>query len=240
MHSSLIVRAPQNTNRQAQQRNNESQLHPISNKASILRFTDHNTKSEKCEIETDPLHAQQDSPTHGGRNLQNVIPNIFWYQIVKWMTENALSNGKKRLISRTVKEFPQHFRSFYNANIMRASLYWNIFHQIMSRPQSGTHPDYLAFTSTCSRVRRHFTKTRYGRGRKRLHWDLVPQDMLCAEFDRPQKTGLRFKSRFLRLVALDIITNSDLLLRNNIAVDPERIVLIKKLVRTISSAIFMK
>lgn len=241
MHASPIVRALQNANRQAQRNNSECQGHPVSNEGSLLHSTAHVTNSEDGEIEPQEVNTEHDPPTVNGRNLQHVIPDIFRYHIVTWMINDASSNGEKGLKSRTVKEFPHHFRSSYNANIMRASRYWNMRHEISSRHDGRSHSNSVSFTSATNYgIKKHYSKARPGRGRKRSPWVSVLYDLLYAEFDRLRKTGLRFESCLLRQLAIDIITNSAHPLCHNGTVDSERGIPIKELIRPMWISRFMQ
>jgi hypothetical protein len=55
------------------------------------------------------------------RALQHVSTLDARELVVKWMIDEAKISGDKGIISRAVKNFPQHFRGNYKANVQKAS-----------------------------------------------------------------------------------------------------------------------
>jgi hypothetical protein len=66
----------------------------------------------------------ESSPTDGRkRKLQQVSTIQARIKVVKWMVEDEKENGKRRLFTRVLKEFPGDFRGTQNANFMKAARY---------------------------------------------------------------------------------------------------------------------
>lgn len=153
--------------------------------------------------------SSQDDSSQKSRKLQNVIPDLHRFRIVSWMVTNFDEHGKIGLMSRTICHFPQHFRSTYNANIVRASRYWKSKESIIARHSNKQRTNDISFSmSSHNGIKRHLTKARPGRGRKRARWVQVLYPLIVSEFDLLRKTGVRFDSRLLRQLALDIISKS--------------------------------
>lgn len=243
MEASPIIRALQNAAHQSQQRKEAQQRNALSK--------DSGNSIATLEPQPPPVDENGHATGHSmwscaersnqRRALQHVIPDLHRFHIVKWMINDASVNGEKNLKSRAVKEFPDHFRGSYNANIMRASRYWNLRQQILSRHETNTRENDLVITSASSSgIKKTLVKARAGRGRKRARWVNVLYELLNVEFDRLRKAGLRFESRLLRQLALDIIENSDDPACNNRTLDPRTGILIKELIRPMWITRFMQ
>ncbi|KAG0571991.1 hypothetical protein KC19_VG059700 [Ceratodon purpureus] len=65
------------------------------------------------------------TPIDGGSNrkraVQHVSTRATRKAVVKWMIEDEAINGKKLLISRAVKAFPEHFFEADKSNLQKAS-----------------------------------------------------------------------------------------------------------------------
>lgn len=190
--------------------------------SSAAAEDDHIDDSEQAPQEvgsTTTLSTQPDS-AQTSRTAQNVIPDVYRFRIVKWMVADLEANGQKNLMARAIRQFPQHFRSSYNANIIRAMRYWKARDAILSRHANGNRSNNISFSlSSHNGIKKSLTKARPGRGRKRTQWVQILYPLLIAEFDRLRKSGVRFDSRLLRQLALDILANSTNAECNNYTVD---------------------
>lgn len=243
MDASPIIRALQNAAHQAHQRRTALQGNLTTQPSATLVAADQPQQPivEANTQVTAPSTESSQATTTQRRSLQHVIPDLHRYRIAQWMISDAAMNGEKKLMSRTLKQFPDHFRGAYNAKIMRASRYWKNRHDLIARHQPNARNNDLVLTSVSrTGIKKHLVKARAGRGRKRAKWVTVLYELLCAEFDRLRKTGLRFDSRLLRQLALDTIAYSDDPSCNGTTIDPQTGISIKELIRPMWITRFMQ
>ncbi len=146
----------------------------------------------------------------GKRNLQHVTTLESRVKVLKWMKEEE-KVGAKKIPSRAVALFPEHFRSMTaNANLQKAN------RLLKSLPQL---PELIEAPKTFSIVvqggrREGQVKALDGRGRKLEGWVSWLYPLLLEEFHRLKRAGLKFSPGVLKLVALDIVQCSDNILFN--------------------------
>lgn len=142
--------------------------------------------------------------------------------VVKWMKQQEVANGSKHISVRTVRNFPELFRSSHNANITRASRLWK---QRSEYPDEGDRSNLRGETSVVSRqtkigLKRVNLKAREGRGRKRASWVKALHADLRDEFDRLRKLGVKFNHRTLRALAQQLLADSNSEAYSSNMVDP--------------------
>ncbi|KAG0607728.1 hypothetical protein M758_8G050100 [Ceratodon purpureus] len=108
------------------------------------------------------------TPIDGGSNrkraVQHVSTRATRKAVVKWMIEDEAINGKKLLISRAVKAFPEHFFGADKSNLQKASCWWKRREEILEDDDDEHDPEVTCRVRVSSRGS---LKARAGRGRKR-------------------------------------------------------------------------
>ena len=134
-------------------------------------------------------------PPSSKHRLHNVLPIAKRAAIVYWMKKNVTDNGNKHIASRTVREFPQHFRGTVNANLTRAKRLWSARDDYSNQDGGMTTQGMTTSITRVTRTgpKRSCLKARVGRGRKRQAWVGALHIELREEFDRLQKVGVKFK-----------------------------------------------
>lgn len=109
------------------------------------------------------------SPLDGGSNrkraVQHVSTRATRKAVVSWMVEDEAANGKKLLISRAVKAFPEHFFGADKSNLQKASCWWKRREEILEDDEEDPDPEVTCRVRVGSRG--SSLKARAGRGRKR-------------------------------------------------------------------------
>lgn len=191
-----------------------------SNSASLVNGTSASVESDSLAHDATEQEEVQGtmSGTSRKHKLHHVLPIETKRSIVHWMTTEASNNGENRLMSKTVRMFPQFFKGSQSANHMRARRLWN--DRALLSQQVGTG-DSKKLQSSISRVtsvgrQRCRLKAQHGRGRKRTAWVLALHEDLRAEFDRLRRLGVKFSISTLQELALHILCNegSDAYSRN--------------------------
>jgi hypothetical protein len=146
-------------------------------------------------------------PPH--RALQQVSTIHTRKTVVAWMVEDEAHNGARGLPSRTVRAFPEHFRSDQRANLVRAARWW------AQRDSYFNGPDDVVQTPISSSRSRHgirkraLTKAATGRGQKRSDWVLWLYPRVLEAFDTYRKAGVKFSSKLLIELTLSILVADD-------------------------------
>jgi hypothetical protein len=108
------------------------------------------------------------TPIDGGSNrkraVQHVSTRATRKAVVRWMIEDEAVNGKKLLISRAVKAFPEHFFGADKSNLQKASCWWKRREEILEDDDDEHDPEVTCRVRVSSRGS---LKARAGRGRKR-------------------------------------------------------------------------
>lgn len=127
------------------------------------------------------------------------------------MISDTQENGEENIASRAVRNFPNNFRGGEKANLMKASRWWKqrdvIISNLANKRQKFSIKSVSSVRQVGSRQRVH-KKALSGRGRKRQPWVVWLYATLVEEFDRLRKSGLKFSSKLLKIVAIDILRNS--------------------------------
>ena len=107
------------------------------------------------------------TPIDGGSNrkraVQHVSTRATRKAVVRWMIEDEAVNGKKLLISRAVKAFPEHFFGADKSNLQKASYWWKRREEILEDDDDEHDPEVTCRVRVSSRGS---LKARVGRGRK--------------------------------------------------------------------------
>ena len=142
------------------------------------------------------------------RVLQHVSTKRVKIQVVGWMAETAEREGLKHLSSKTVKNFPDHFRSSTKANLGKASDWWKKKDDILIRGgRMGLNP--RAVTSVQAGGKRVLlTKAAAGRGRKPSLWVEWLHGELEQQFYHLRKAGLQISASVLVAIARDVLRTS--------------------------------
>lgn len=114
-------------------------------------------------------------------------------------------NGKCKLISKTVRQFPAHFRASEKANLQKASDWWvkraKIVENDVANPRS-VQGHQVGVT------RRVNTKAAPGRGPKRAEWVEFLHFELLEEFERLKAARVQLDTRLLLTLAKKILHDS--------------------------------
>lgn len=143
--------------------------------------------------------------------VHNVLTISARAKIVKWMMQEVADNGDKYLFSKTVRQFPEHFRASPSANNMRAMRLWR---ERMRFINDDGDLKLRGTTAAITRVSKAGRKTvrlkaKVGRGRKRQTWvDALHRDLL-QEFERLSKLGVKFNLSTLKHLALNMLRASE-------------------------------
>ncbi|ETV71324.1 hypothetical protein H257_13451 [Aphanomyces astaci] len=117
------------------------------------------------------------------RKLQQVVTISDRVRVMRWMINDALENGEKGVNVRTIAKFPAQFRGEYKKSVSGL----------------GNSTRKVAVLKAVS-----------GRGPKTAPWVLQTHDDLYLEFRRLKALGVKFSASLLRLIAKDVIRQSDL------------------------------
>jgi hypothetical protein len=102
--------------------------------------------------------------SHRKRAVQHVSTRATRKAVVSWMIEDEAINGKKLLISRAVRAFPEHFFGADKSNLQKASCWWKRRDEILEDNDDDHDPEVTCRVRVSSRGS---LKARAGRGRKR-------------------------------------------------------------------------
>lgn len=105
-----------------------------------------------------------DGSSNRKRAVQHVSTRATRKAVVSWMIEDEAVNGKKLLISRAVKAFPEHFFGADKSNLQKASCWWKRREEILEDDDEEHDPEVTCRVRVSSRGS---LKARAGRGRKR-------------------------------------------------------------------------
>ena len=130
----------------------------------------------------------------------------------KWMEQEA-NKGTKHIPSKAVANFPDIFNTGNKKNnLEKASRWYKSREKYIinsSANKSGVSVQSATPYSLTQGSKRIQVKCAQGRGRKREQWVEWLYDELLDEFDRLRKLGVKFSPNTLKLVAKDLVTNSN-------------------------------
>ncbi|SPQ96949.1 unnamed protein product (mitochondrion) [Plasmodiophora brassicae] len=162
---------------------------------------------EEVRIEDDDdANARNDSARK--RKLQHVCTQQSRIRVVKWMIDDEASNGKKGLFARTIRMFPNEFRSSTNANSMKASRWWGDRQEILQVDDDRNNMVSVNHVHP-GKQKKMLTKAAPGRGPKRATWVEWLYGELLSEFDRLRKAGVKFSPGLLIQLSKGILEESD-------------------------------
>lgn len=114
---------------------------------------------------------------------------------------------RKRNVSRTVKMFPQYFKYFSNANLIRARRLWAARDEYknVSYTEKSIESPHSISRNTRYGLERVLMKAKSNRGRRRQAWcDAIQREIFNA-FDCLSKLGVEFCSETLCMLAVDVL-----------------------------------
>ena len=118
--------------------------------------------------------------------------------------------GMKRLMSKTVDNFPDIFKGSRNGDIKKCTRWWENKHNL----RQHTNKTRKSFSRVTISKRGNgglswnYKKALPGRGRKRARWNVELGDAVLCEFDRLRKAGLRFNTNILQTIARQLIAEA--------------------------------
>lgn len=196
--------------RRQEEQNALEQSHLQETQQAIPSFNDTTADADRSSPPT-----AASNPSREGSKEKHKVHHVLTIatraSIVKWMMTEAATNGERHIAAKSIRQFPQFFRSSLNANITRASRLWKARLQYVNDNGDFT---LRGTTSTVTRItkagpKRVQLKARAGRGSKRAKWvDALHLD-LREEFDRLRKLGVKFNLTTLRHLALDMLRASE-------------------------------
>ena len=197
-----VQRAHVNAARRAEGNSSEQSAagcHEASNSVVVAEHGEHDS--------IDGIHTNGKS-SHA---LHHVLPICTRASIVRWMVQEASSNGDRNICSKAVRQFPQFFRASSCANNMRALRLWRSRSSFENDAgvisQRGSSAVVTRVTKAGVKVAR--LKARNGRGRKRGPWVEALHQSVKDEFERLSKLGVKFNLNTLKHLALDILSTGD-------------------------------
>lgn len=166
------------------------------------------SEQDEESVEEHDEHEHRVQQQSRKRALQHVSTKRAKIQVVKWMVETQDREGMKNLPSKTVKQFPMHFRSSIKANLGKATDWWKKRDDILRAERRGQNPRVVVSRQTnLKRVLQRKAAT--GRGRKQALWVQWLHNELQDEFNRLRKAGLQISAQVLIAMAKDILRNSE-------------------------------
>lgn len=138
-------------------------------------------------------------------------------QVVQWTLDEIESSGtERRIASRTVRKFPQHFRGNIKANLAKALGWFKERECILAVPDHEVaRVSHRVFRRRLANgkggVARKdiIVKAGSGRGWNQLPWSVSVQNTLITEFARLSRAVLKFNGVILRMLAKKILINED-------------------------------
>ena len=126
------------------------------------------------------------------------------------MVDATSTDGAKRNASRAIHRFPMQFRGNENANSGKETRLWAAREAFLSYSRIVDNRG-IPFSITPVKgvgFKRVFIMARTVRGRKRAAWVEALHIALQENFDRFQKTGLKFNANLLCHLALCLVRES--------------------------------
>lgn len=121
------------------------------------------------------------------------------------MQEEFEKHGRAKLMSKTVRRFPAHFRGSEKANLQKASDWWNRRNDIVKSEAANPASVHARQVGLIRRVN---TKAGPGRGPKRAEWVEFLYFELLEEFERLKASRVQFDTRLLLTLVKNILQNS--------------------------------
>lgn len=205
LSSSPIVRSIQLANQARDARANASQQ-------IITPETLHVAETDQTDPNADGLTVTPPpaSRAPSGRRAQNVLSKAQKHTIALWMIAQE-DEGKTKIPSKAVSNFPQFFRGAPNANIARAVRYWKERRRTVENYKTAgkRNIDLYMCRARPLRLKIRISKTAHGRGRKRSIWVAELYTELCSEFDRMRKCSVKLNANLLLTIARSLVMQSN-------------------------------
>lgn len=129
------------------------------------------------------------------------------YTATTWMIGEFTEHGKRNLISKCVRKYPQYFTGNVKANLQKASDWWAKRATTMALKNEGAISRQFSFTDTRG-IQRANRKAIGGRGRRRQEWVRSLYHDLREEFECLRAAGVKFSPRVLIVQAKHMINKA--------------------------------
>ena len=143
----------------------EEDAHANTNANNAVAVSPSELTPQAPVLETLDVNTPIEGSSNRKRAVQHVSTRATRKAVVRWMIEDEAVNGKKLLISRAVKAFPEHFFGADKSNLQKASCWWKRREEILEDEDDEHDPEVTCRVRVSSRG--GSLKARAGRGRKR-------------------------------------------------------------------------